>query len=212
LDSDLYFFSSPQSLLDEMGNDSVLITPHRYTRKYDQSATSGIYCVQFVTFKNDKHGLTVLNWWRSLCLDWCYDRIEDGRFGDQKYLDDWPVRFEGIHILQHLGGGVAPWNMQQYSFYQDSDKVMGRVLASNEKFEVVFFHFHSLMFVRPYYFSPRPRYIRNKSVAKFIFNPYVKKIKQLRIKYSQLKGTEHYLTGWKLIKYLAEIFIRRGFK
>jgi hypothetical protein len=54
--------------------------------------------------------------------------------------------------------------------------------------------------------------MRNNSVAKFIFNPYVKKIKQLRVEYSQLKKTDQYLTGWKLIKYIAEVFIRRGIR
>ena len=116
VDADLYFFSSPQILLDEVGSDSILLTEHRYTAKYDQSATSGKYCVQFVYFKNDDKGRRALQWWRNACLKWCYNKQEDGKFGDQKYLDDWMTRFEGVHELQHLGGGVAPWNMQQYTF------------------------------------------------------------------------------------------------
>jgi len=105
LDADLYFFANPAVLIDEMKGASVLITDHRYTSEYDQSATSGIYCVQFMTFKNNDFGLNVLNWWRDACIEWCFNRFEDGKFGDQKYLDDWPNRFEGIHVLQHLGGG-----------------------------------------------------------------------------------------------------------
>ena len=51
IDSDLYFFSDPKVLVDEMGENDVLITEHRYTPKYDQSLTSGKYCVQFMTLK-----------------------------------------------------------------------------------------------------------------------------------------------------------------
>ena len=213
IDSDLCFFSSPQVLLDEMkADESILITPHNYTKEYDQSEKSGIYCVQFVTFKNDEQGLMALNWWRNACLDWCYNRMEDNRFGDQKYLDDWSTRFKGVHVLQHLGGGVAPWNMQQYHFTQNENGIAGNVLATGAKFEVVFFHFHSLMFVRPCFFSPRPRYRRSNSVIELIFNPYVKAIQQIRAQHPQIAAKEHYLKGWKLMKYLLEVFVRRGFK
>ena len=107
LDADLYFFSSPEPIFSEFNGRSILLTEHRYTKQYDQSVASGVYCVQFITFNADDDGLTALTWWRDACIDWCYARKEDGKFGDQKYLDAWPARFSGIHELQHLGGGVA---------------------------------------------------------------------------------------------------------
>ena len=33
-------------------------------------------------------GLKALKWWRDRCLEWCYARIEDGKFGDQFYIED----------------------------------------------------------------------------------------------------------------------------
>ena len=121
LDADIFFFNDPAILIEEMEKNSVLITKHRYTKKYDQSKKSGIYCVQFITFKKDELGLKVLKWWRNACLNWCYDRREGGKFGDQKYLDDWTKRFEGIHVLKNLGGGVAPWNIQQYRIFKKNN-------------------------------------------------------------------------------------------
>jgi hypothetical protein len=212
LDADLYFFSSPQPLIDELGNDSILITSHRYTPKYDQGKKTGIYCVQFVTFKNDGRGLTALQWWRKACLEWCYNRFEDGRFGDQKYLDDWIERFEGVHVLEHLGGGIAPWNMQQYSFERDNGVLTGLELISDKRFDVIFFHFHSLTFVSPGYFSPRPYYRRNDSVISLLFKPYIKKIRSIREQYAPVKQEERYLSGWKAFKYIVEVFVRRGFR
>lgn len=122
IDADMCFYSDPAALIDEMGENSVLITDHRYTAQYDQSVTSGKYCVQFVTFKNTKEGLAVLNWWRNACIEWCYNRVEEGKFGDQKYLDCWTTQFNGVHELKHLGGGVAPWNVQQYTFENKATK------------------------------------------------------------------------------------------
>ena len=114
LEADLYFWNSPELLLNELGKKSVLITQHRFSPEYDQALTSGKYCVQFMTFKNNEEGMTALRWWRKKCIKWCYARLEDGKFGDQKYLDDWLIRFNGVHELQHLGGGLAPWNIQKY--------------------------------------------------------------------------------------------------
>ena len=212
LDADLYFFASPQQIIDEMGDHSVLITPHNYSSKYDQSQKSGFYCVQFMVFKNDKRGLIALNWWRRACLDWCYNRIEEGKFGDQKYLDDWTERFAGVYVSDNFGAGVAPWNMQQYIFNEEEDAIFGIEIATGKKFKVIFFHFHSFTFVTPSFFSPRPYYERNKSAISLLFLPYRKEILKIRNRYPQVQKSEVYLTGFSKIKYFAELFIRRGLK
>jgi hypothetical protein len=212
LDSDLYFFASPQPVMDEMGSNSVLITPHRYTLRYDQSQKTGIYCVQFVIFKKDERGLAVLNWWRKACLEWCYNRFEAGKFGDQKYLDDWPERFAGVQVCENLGAGVAPWNMQQYFFSNEKDGIAGTEITSGNTFPVIFFHFHSFAFVAPSCFSPRPYYKRNRSALILLFNPYRNEILNIRNQIPQVKQSEVYLSGLNKIKYLIELFLRRGFQ
>ncbi len=146
LDADMLFYSNPRVLINEMGSNSVLITSHRYTKEYDQSAVSGKYCVQFMTFKNTKEGMAVLDWWKNACIDWCYGRVEDGKFGDQKYVDEFQTRFTGVHELNHLGGGIAPWNVQQYTFSSKDKKITGKEIVSGKEFDLVFFHFHGLKF------------------------------------------------------------------
>ena len=147
LDADLYFFESPEILYREFDatNASVLITEHRYTPCYDKSTKFGIYCVQFMIFRNNKEGNNVLNWWADRCLEWCFARVEDGKFGDQKYLDDWLSRFDGVHSLKYLGGGVAPWNVQQYSVYSQNDGIIElKEKSTNNIFKLIFYHFHGL--------------------------------------------------------------------
>ena len=149
LDSDLYFFNDPEILISEIPEDkSVLITEHRYTPEYDQTEISGKYCVQFMFFKNNEAGQKVLNWWKDRCIEWCYAIPEDGKLGDQKYLDDWMERFEGIHELQHLGGGIAPWNIQQYSFYREQTDVRFIHKMTGIPSNVIFYHFHNIEFFR----------------------------------------------------------------
>jgi hypothetical protein len=146
IDADMVFYHDPRVLIDAMETDDVLISKHDYTPLYDQSAYSGIYCVQFMCFKHTQNGLAVLRWWRAQCLDWCYARHEDGKFGDQKYLDDWTTRFEGVSVMQHPGGGVAPWNMQQYELEARESKWWVRKDKQAVWYPLVFFHFHGLAF------------------------------------------------------------------
>jgi hypothetical protein len=148
VDADLYFYDSPAPIFEELGADSVLITEHRFTPHHDQTRTSGIYNVQFMTFRNDARGLEVLRWWRAACLESCELNPDEGKCGDQKYLDDWTKRFEGVHVLQHLGGGVAPWNVQQYSFAKEVAGVAGTEIRSGRRFPLIFYHFHGLKLTR----------------------------------------------------------------
>jgi hypothetical protein len=172
IDADIYFFNDPIELFGELRERSVMITEHRYTPRYDLSKLSGKYCVQYITFKNDRDGLTALQWWENACLEWCYAREEDGKFGDQKYLDDWIKRFNGIHVLDHLGGGVAPWNVQQYDINSENEKLYGHERSTGKRFNIIFYHFHYLRFydrrmidLGDYRLSP--------AVRSFIYAPYV---------------------------------------
>lgn len=175
IDADMYFYSDPSVLVEEMGQHDVLITDHRYTSRYDQSAKSGRYCVQFVTFKNNNRGLNVLNWWRQACIEWCYNRFEEGKFGDQKYLDDWTTRFEGVHELKHLGGGVAPWNVQQYRISEQNSQLTGTDIASNQRFRLVFYHYHSLRFFEgDIVCYCDTDYDLSKEVKELLYRPYLK--------------------------------------
>jgi hypothetical protein len=181
IDADLYFFSNPSVLVDEIKNNDVIITEHRYTPCYDQSKMSGKYCVQFMTFKNNKNGLLILDWWRERCLDWCYNMFENGRFGDQKYLDDWTTRFNGVHVLENLGGGLAPWNIQQYNIHNNGLNLRGETKDDGILFNCVFFHFHyfrysKFHFFYEYIYGP---YILNKSIINSIYKPYQTKIQEI---------------------------------
>ena len=146
IDADLYFYSNPKELFDEIGDASIALTLHNYTKLYDQSATSGKYCVQFVYFKNDINGISALKWWRNACIEWCYARLEDGKFGDQKYLDDWTERFDNVHVVKNLGAGLALWNAQRFNIEKRINKYIIKDLNSNIEYNLIFYHFHGLKF------------------------------------------------------------------
>lgn len=118
LDADLWFRKNPAPLFAEFdaSRKHVLITDHAYAAEHDQSATSGQYCVQFMTFTRTG-GELVRQWWEQKCLEWCFARFEGGKFGDQKYLDDWTERFPlQVHVLQNKELLLAPWNATRFPY------------------------------------------------------------------------------------------------
>ena len=143
LDADLMFFSDPEALFDEMGDAATMIVPHRYAPQHRwKEPESGTFNVEWLTFRRDEDGLAALKWWHDRCIEWCYFRVEDGKMGDQKYLDEFPTRFARVHVLEHPGGGLAPWNVTNHELggTPDDVRVDGRPL--------VFFHYHSLRLFR----------------------------------------------------------------
>ncbi|UFS69724.1 hypothetical protein LPW11_17735 [Geomonas sp. RF6] len=173
IDADCFFFSDPEPLYREMGDASVLVIEHRYSEERKAwEKTSGRFNVQFLVFKRDEIGMSVLTKWRSQCNEWCYYREEEGRFGDQMYLDAWPREFPGIHILQHKGGGLAPWNIKNYRL----QKCGARVLVDADP--LVFYHFHALRIYSRRAFEPAVGYTFTGNELALVYKPYQDALKR----------------------------------
>lgn len=170
LDADTFFYSSPKPIYDEYAGHSILIVSHNYAKRFAYKAPlSGIYNVEYLTFRNDAAGLACLQWWRERCNEWCYFRFEDGKLGDQMYLDDWPTRFKGVKVLENLGGGVAPWNIERFKFSLRDQSVYINDLP------VIFFHYHAFkLFNRTQYDPLIGYYYCPKIVRQLIYTTYCK--------------------------------------
>lgn len=171
LDADLYFFSSPQPIFDEFSGFSILIHEHRFYEEFKPAAKFGRFNVGLLCFRRDAAALEALQWWRDRCNEWCYSRLEDGRFGDQLYLEDWPERFNGVRILEHIGAGVAPWNCLQYRYALDP---VGQVTVDGHP--LIFYHFHALCFSHPRYvvLSKIPAHKFSMALVSHCYLPYVR--------------------------------------
>ncbi|MGA9762563.1 MAG: methyltransferase domain-containing protein [Gaiellaceae bacterium] len=174
LDADLFFFSDPAPAFAEFGDGSTSLIEHRFAPAWEHLLeSSGIYCVQFMIFRNDERALAALRWWRDRCNEWCYHRVEDGKMGDQKYLEAWPGLFAGVVVLQHKGAGLAPWNLAKYSI----EKVDGELRVDDER--LIFYHFHSLTILNggKDFLLAYPEYGISKANAKLLYSPYVRALK-----------------------------------
>lgn len=184
LDSDLYFYMDPQILFDEIQNaePDVVIVEHRfkddrYGRKLEQR--NGKYCVQFNYFSQTENSRYILDWWKRKCFEWCYDIPEPTRMGDQKYLNTWTTQFKGVHELQHLGGGVAPWNLERYHFVERHENGIWMQESDQESFPLVFYHFQNIRYMPGRKVNIKSQ-TRNKHLKYKIYIPYLKEIENIR--------------------------------
>lgn len=171
LDADIMFFSSPGIVFSYLNKYSVLITPHNFSPELKSKELFGRYNVSFQIFKKDEVGLRCLRIWRKKCIEWCYDRLEDDKFADQKYLDSWTTDFEGIYAIENSGIGVAPWNINSYTI-----RLSGKQLFVNND-QIVFYHYHRLRIIGKNLIKHglSDYHVKsNRLISKYIYKPYIR--------------------------------------
>lgn len=154
LDTDSYFFASPDGLYEEIGDADMAITPHRFmpSRRHWVKKV-GTFNAGFVYFRGEHP-----------CLDqWCRQTLEfcgrkAGHFVDQYYLDGWHDEW-GAHIVQHKGVNLAPWNQGEGQYtYSHRD---GAIYVDEDP--LVWYHFH---------YHLEPHYKLDPFVREFLYEPY----------------------------------------
>lgn len=130
LDADLFFFSDPKVVFDEIGKRSIGITPHRFSPDKKYLEANGLFNVGWVTARGEV-GVKCIAKWAAECREKC--SLQDG-CGDQKYLDSWPAEYgDDLCVIENPGVNLAPWNLPNYK------------LSTGPRVEVrsvVFYHFH----------------------------------------------------------------------
>ena len=188
IDADLMFFSSPSYLFDAMRDAgcSCIIVPHRLggdRRNRQREAHVGKYCVEFNTFVNNEDGRQALDWWAEACLDWCFYipmGTQETRYGDQKYLEEFPKRFRGVYICEEYGAGIAPWNAYQLKLAAGTkDPFQVEVIATGMRYPIVFFHYAGIMHLSRQYVNVNSG-VTDKALHQVLCDSYVAQIKEQR--------------------------------
>lgn len=194
LDSDLMFMTDPSVVFQEVDNSSVAITEQGIGDK--EARTYGKYCVQYMTFRNNQDGLGALTWWRDSCIEWCFQKLEATRYADQKYLDEFPRRWDNVHVIENLGVGIAPWNMHRYEYKDQSFTYRGK------EYPFVFFHFHGVkveIIDNILHISSLHHELNTTLIEKF-YQPYAELLKEVLTKYLGYKLDNAVVHDMPLVK------------
>ena len=172
-DADMFLYSSFSSVLQTFKGKSIQLIPHCFPPAKLFAERSGKYNVGLVSFRRDVNGIAALEWWRKCCIEWCYDRWENGLYADQKYLDEMPGLFKNVSVVDSKGVFAAPWNIGLYRVH----KVNGKVFVNDR--ELVVYHVEGVKALWSgviLFYSQRFFYRIPSSVKKLIYIPYIREL------------------------------------
>ena len=176
LDADQFFYSDPKVVFDEIGNSDIAIMPHRFPDSINSSSEHGKFNVSWLTFRDTPNAQNCLEWWKASCHEWCYAAGDENRYGDQKYLDEFPKKYEKVHIIQNIGAGLAPWNLMTFNFQE----------------QLILFHFQSFRILSPKIFSATIPKIEKSNLKDFktlVLIPFFNSIKKNLLKVESISTT-----------------------
>jgi hypothetical protein len=146
LDPDIKLFDTLDELQDKLANNSIILTAHIYTPIPFDGKTPGensflnygLYNLGFIGLSKSSETNRFVDWWKNWTYQNGYIKVCDGLFVDQLPINLVPLFFKGVHILNHMGYNMAPWNLhERYLSFK------GNTYWVNENEKLKFYHFSS---------------------------------------------------------------------
>jgi len=141
-DPDILVTKRLDDLSRELDSCAIALVPHMTTPVDDGKTPSeqmilqaGIYNLGFLGMRRSKAVDDMLAWWQDRLAKYCYIRVEEGLFVDQKWMDMVPGYFPNVSILREPGYDVAYWNLHERTL----EKVNGEWTANGKP--LFFYHF-----------------------------------------------------------------------
>ncbi|WP_438479473.1 glycosyltransferase [Oleiharenicola lentus] len=171
LDTDIYFYSSPDAIFAEIGPASIAISARRYPAALSDLERYGQYNTGWVSLRNNPSGHACAATWAEQCAAWCFNALESEKHTDQKYLDAWSTLYSDCISIKNPGCNVAPWNIGAANLTSTEEGLrVGTV-------PLIFYHFHGLLhFGRQIYSAQLERYdaTLNSTLRTQLYLPYLK--------------------------------------
>jgi hypothetical protein len=121
LDLDMYFFRSPAHLNQAFGDSHTLLFP-QWSDRFTWARLHGVFNSGMVGAR--KGSETLLSWWSKACWISCELDVENGRFGDQAFIDHALCQFTGVRVYKGHDEDVAPWNSETLGVRWESGRLV----------------------------------------------------------------------------------------
>lgn len=130
LDLDMYFFRSPAHLNQAFGEAHTLLFP-QWSDRFTWARLHGVFNSGMVGARKGSEAL--LSWWSKACWISCELDVQNGRFGDQAFIDQALCQFSGVGVYHGHDEDVAPWNSETLGVRWESGNLVlqdGRQVGS----------------------------------------------------------------------------------
>lgn len=153
-DPDTFVFGNLSNIEDELKNEKeIILTPHILTPipldgKMPNEQTFlnyGTYNLGFIGIKNPIKNLSFFKWWGDRTYQIGYDKVAEGLFVDQLWMNFTPLFFKNTVISRNMGLNMGPWNLHERKITLNKDSNF----TVNNKDELIFYHFSNYKFNKP---------------------------------------------------------------
>lgn len=165
LDPDTCLFNGVDPILQDLDENSILLTPHYTTPQSNDLQESdtgmlrfGSFNLGFYAVRRSEESIKFLNWWNQRCMDLCYMDSQFGLSTDQKWVTIVHSFFKDIKVSFNPGYNFAAWNSWERYLSKDEE---GRYIV-NDQYPLTFFHFSNFDNSDPEYLNKRSMYEKGK--------------------------------------------------
>lgn len=79
-------------------------------------------------------------------MEWCFEKADNGRWADQKYLDDFPQRFNSVGIINNRGINLTPFIVYRINTEQGKSVIKKTDGFYIDDTRIILYHYYGFRF------------------------------------------------------------------
>lgn len=162
------------SLISDLKGNSILLTRHIFPVQLSKNIKYGIVNAGFVLVRNTGESIAVVADWARRCREWCFLRLEEGKYGDQLYLNDY-LGLPDVKAISDPGVNNGVYYFQQKRKISSNSK---EVYVDGSK--LICFHFHGICITRSLIYTGFNRYRFPRQAVRVWIHIYRKYLSELK--------------------------------
>lgn len=202
-DPDTFIFEKLLKIENELSNGKeIILTPHILTPvpldgkmpNENLFLNFGTFNLGFIGIKNPLNNLSFFDWWGERTYEIGFDRVSEGLFVDQLWMNLTPIFFDNVVISKNYGLNMGPWNLHERYLSKNQNQNW----FVNGKQELIFYHFSNYKYNAPqtlasYYnrfaFSDRPDLtLLYEDYLKILLENNISKLSNIYCEYVMLRN------------------------